>query len=376
MKKIDVYTLGQHGINRVKSPVHVQDGELLSAQNATVRPVQGQLAITKRDGMSKINSTAANGVVNAVINVPIIGFGGANAYCTTTAENNWKAGAWSPELGLFAVVGSAGTGNRIMTSPDGQTWTLRSFATDVFWRDITWSSTLGIFAAVGNSQTAMTSADGITWTARTMSTNSAWWGIAWSPTLNLFVAVGAQVAASSPDGITWTDRTAGFITGRSWRKVTWSPGLALFVAVASTSPVTNNVMTSPDGINWTQRDPALTSGWNDIAWSEDVDVLVAVGGPHTGPTTDYVMYSTDGTTWTASDYPSNFVGQGVAWSPELGIFLAAGIGDLVAISADGINWNNLTTNCGNAQILDVVYAPALEKFLLVSDSATELMGNG
>lgn len=69
--KINVYTLGQHGINRVKSPVHVLDGELLNAQNATVRPIHGQLAITKRDGMAKINADAAAGTLLAIKNIPI-----------------------------------------------------------------------------------------------------------------------------------------------------------------------------------------------------------------------------------------------------------------------------------------------------------------
>ena len=68
--KINVYGLGQYGINRVKSPVHVKDGELLSAQNAQVKPVQGQLALSKRDGMAKINSSAAAGTLSAIVNLP------------------------------------------------------------------------------------------------------------------------------------------------------------------------------------------------------------------------------------------------------------------------------------------------------------------
>ena len=45
-------------------------------------------------------------------------------------DNNWRAIAWSPELSLFAAVAFSGTGNRVMTSPDGITWSAYLDAAD------------------------------------------------------------------------------------------------------------------------------------------------------------------------------------------------------------------------------------------------------
>ena len=38
---------------------------------------------------------------------------------TSAADNSWRSVCWSPELGLFCAVADSGTGNRVMTSPDG-----------------------------------------------------------------------------------------------------------------------------------------------------------------------------------------------------------------------------------------------------------------
>jgi hypothetical protein len=37
---------------------------------------------------------------------------------------------WAPELGLFVAVSISGTGNRVMTSPDGINWTTRNSGPD------------------------------------------------------------------------------------------------------------------------------------------------------------------------------------------------------------------------------------------------------
>ena len=72
---------------------------------------------------------------------------------TSAADNGWTSVAWAPELGLFAAVAVSGTGNRVMTSPDGITWTSRTSATDNNWQGVAWAPELGLFAAVANSGT-------------------------------------------------------------------------------------------------------------------------------------------------------------------------------------------------------------------------------
>ena len=71
----------------------------------------------------------------------------------SAADNAWRSVCWSAELSLFVAVASTGTGNRVMTSPDGITWTARTSAADNAWRSVCWSPELSLFVAVAESGT-------------------------------------------------------------------------------------------------------------------------------------------------------------------------------------------------------------------------------
>ena len=106
---------------------------------------------------------------------------------TSAADNDWQAIAWNGTV--FAAVAYTGTGNRVMTSPDGITWTIRTSAADNSWNGIAWNGT--VFAAVastGVGNRVMTSPDGITWTIRTSAADNFWLGIAWNGTVFAAVA--------------------------------------------------------------------------------------------------------------------------------------------------------------------------------------------
>ena len=111
---------------------------------------------------------------------------------TSAVNNSWYSVTWSPELGIFCAVAISGTNNRVMTSPDGITWTSQTSAANNIWFSVTWSPELGIFCAVASSGTdnrVMTSPDGITWTAQTSAVNNVWRSVTWSPELGIFCAV-------------------------------------------------------------------------------------------------------------------------------------------------------------------------------------------
>jgi hypothetical protein len=375
--KVNVYTLGQHGINRVKSPVHVLDGELLSAQNATVRPIEGQLAITKRDGMAIINSSEAAGALVSITNIPTLIFGEPKM-CIPIVNNGWESAAWSPELSRFAMVGK-GSPNKVAYSDDGIDWIVSTSPANQPFYDVTWCVELAMYVAVGIGTKVLTSPDGVTWTANT-AVFGTWRGVAYSDTLNIFVAVGEGSAMSSPDAVTWTDRTTGFIGGMDLRKVVWVPPLAMFVAVASTNGSPSNVMTSTDGTTWTQRTSVSTSTWYSVAWSPELAILAATGLGGFPPTPQF-MYSTDGINWSAGTVTdgNEFWGHAVEWSPELRIFFAAQEGVFAfqcATSEDGMNWNVVSPNCSQDIINDVTWSAAAERFLLVADNEMELIGYG
>lgn len=105
---------------------------------------------------------------------------------------------------LFVAVAASGTGNRVMTSPDGITWTSRTSAADNAWRSVTWGNYLFVAVAnTGGGNNVMTSPDGTTWTIRT-SPSSTWNIVTYG--YGLFVAVSSMSTRvmTSPNGITWT----------------------------------------------------------------------------------------------------------------------------------------------------------------------------
>jgi len=90
--------------------------------------------------------------------------------------------------GLFVAVAYSGTGNRVMTSLDGITWTQQTTPANNNWYGVTYGN--GLFVAVAGSGTGnrvMTSPDGITWTSRTSAADNNWYGVTYGN--GLFVAV-------------------------------------------------------------------------------------------------------------------------------------------------------------------------------------------
>ncbi|ESR22805.1 DUF2793 domain-containing protein [Lutibaculum baratangense] len=245
---------------------------------------------------------------------------------TSAADNNWTSVAWSPELRLFAAVAASGTGNRVMTSPDGVTWTIRTSGADNDWQSVCWSAERGLFCAVASSGSSrvMTSQDGVNWTAHaTPGLNRAWYSVCWAADLGLFCSVAANAVSdnvmTSPDGINWALHTNP--TGNTLRAVCWSPELGLFVAVAIVG-TGNRVTTSPDGVTWTARTSAADNNWRAVAWAPEIGLFAAVSDSGTG---NRVMTSPDGIAWTARTSAADNGWFGLAWAGELGLFCAVGL---------------------------------------------------
>ena len=95
--------------------------------------------------------------------------------------------------------------------------------------------------AYSGTNRVMTSPDGITWSPQSAAEANGWWSVTYGN--GLFVAVaqsGTNRVMTSPDGITWSPQSAAGAS--SWRSVTYGNGL--FVAVAYSG--TNRVMTLAD----------------------------------------------------------------------------------------------------------------------------------
>ena len=146
----------------------------------------------------------------------------------TPTDNAWRSVTYGN--GLFVALANSGTGNRVMTSPDGITWSLQTTPNNN-WYDVTYGN--GLFVAVANQNGIMTSSNGINWISRTSALS------------------------------------------RHWDSITYGNGL--FVAVA-TSGTGNRVMTSPDGINWTSRNTPADNFWYGVTYGNGLFVAVASSG--------------------------------------------------------------------------------------------------
>lgn len=356
----------------------------------------------------------------------IYSFDGINWTASTSQINplRWRGIAYGN--GLFVAVSEGGglplavqgTGgqqltSRVMTSPDGITWTNR-YAPDLTWSDIAYGN--GLFIAVSNlntgGQRTMTSPDGINWTLRpSANDNLGWRSIAYGngifvatsftdgvgtkvmtldpaygmsinkitteeTTTNLvkFGQNGATISANPSKNFAWVARSAA--EANQWFTVCYGNGA--FVATAITG--TNRVMSSTDGYTWVARSAATNNDWLGLCYGElsgnNLYVAVATSG------TNRVMYSTNGTSWTAATAANE---PNTNWRNVCFGYDTSGNGRFVAVSdfgtgvnlgrvmtsSNGINWTqrNSTNNAlgwmglcygydssGQGQFVAVAYA--------------------
>jgi len=290
---------------------------------------------------------------------------------TSSEDNNWRDVVYGN--GRFVAVSNSGSGNRVMTSPDGINWTDGVSAAGNDWRSVTYGN--GLFVAVsatGTNDRVMTSPDGTTWTSRTTSAENTWNSVAYGN--GTFVAISTdgstQHAMSSPDGITWTARTTA--TDNTWQAVTYGNGL--FVAVASAGTTNTFVMTSPDGTTWTSRTSAADNQWNDVTYGNGLFVAVSSSG-----TGNRVMTSPDGISWTTRTSAANNSWQGVAYGD--GLFTAVSITETVdnqriMTSPDGITWTARTSPSTDENWRAVTYGNGIFVAVANSGTATRVMTSG
>ncbi len=237
----------------------------------------------------------------------------SNPFSSSAAQ--FRAVCWDGTN--FIVVGESGNAStpRVMTSPDGTTWTSRTSApsSGVHWEGVAAYS--GGVVAVGRlnpgAGAVMTSSDhGATWTQRTAAATATYLAVNNNDqvTANTWCAVGnptsstTRIMTSSNNGTSWTART-GATSNVGLFGVAWVG--TFFIAVGgdeNASPVTPQIMTSPTGTTWTARTPAGV-GVNSqilrgVAIAADGQVIAA--GHNGGYSLPVIQSSANGTTgWTA-----------------------------------------------------------------------------
>ena len=304
---------------------------------------------------------------------------------------------WSPELGLFCMVGQQGLQGRIATSSDGITWTPRNnygvflvnttnvsipgCVNDGSENNILCSTTnnLVVGGAVGISSASSTSARITSITDISRFVTSSRITLA-SPTLlatNIFTCndtsgliLGLAVSSTTTTPGTPSSReciaidsSTNFRLGgvnspwsRGWNGnlcyadnafngVTWCrdlSGTGMFVATSGGQYIGRLIVTSSDGITWTRRTiPSDYTSTGKIAYSPKLRRVVVTGG------SIGFLYSDNGIDWFSASNPVSTNSYGViVWSPELEIFVSYSSNNSgtlnVVTSPDGINWTPRT----------------------------------
>lgn len=280
---------------------------------------------------------------------------GVNWTTKAISATSWQSICWSAELGLFVAVSSAGITNSVCTSADGETWTPRAGASGTnYWNSVCWSAELGLFVAVANTGTnrVMTSPDGITWTARVAAAANQWLSVCWSAELGLFIAVsidGTNRAMTSSNGVTWTSRA---ILSSDWTSVCWSPELGILAAVADAG--TNQVSTTPSL-------GQVTAGNQTIAGNKVFTGNLNVSGTVTA--TNFVSNYTAVTEATTLNSSHSYVSA--TGTSNYAITLPNAVGILGQVYVIKSNMNPgviLTVNTTSSQTIDGAMVRSLARF--------------
>ena len=297
-------------------------------------------SITYGNGLFVAVSDAYN-----ISGVPASGTGGQQltSRVMTSPDGITWSNRYAPDIGWFGITYGAGmfvacskstTGNRTMTSPDGINWALRPSANDTLnWSGITYGN--GIFVTVaesgGSGSRVMTLDPAYGMSINKITTEET--------TTNLvkFGQNGATISGNPSKNFAWVARSA--TEANQWHSVCYGNGI--FVAVAIDG--TNRVMTSTDGYTWVARSAATSIQWVSVCYGELSGNNLYVAVANTG--SNRVMYSTNGTSWTAatSANESNTwrnicFGYDTSGNGRFVSVANGGTGARVMTSSNGINW--------------------------------------
>jgi len=227
---------------------------------------------------------------------------------------------------------AVGGTQKIYTSSDGLTWTLRSSGTQKLNRVI-WSGSQFVAVGgnpVGGSTTILTSPDGVSWTTQPLTgVTGSLSAVAWSG--SLFVAVGSgnlgNGILTSPDGTTWTAQNStntNYLSGVIWAG-------AQFIAFGS-----GVMLTSPDGVTWSS--PTAIVAGSTTPFVASFSALTYGAGKYVGVSGTSIYTSTDALSWTAQVSGAKKTLYAVTWSGKL--FAAAGVAGTLLTSPDAITWTS------------------------------------
>ena len=238
--------------------------------------------------------------------------------------------------GLYvAVLDTYGSGARVLTSPDLQTWTVRRSYQEVPGASSQSSANLtldevvfrsGKFIAVGVWGAILTSTDGLEWLynpprASENNLNGVTFGDGG------FVAIGGLgTALVSPDGTSWRGTNVGYAV----TLIGVAFGNGTYVAAGE-----HELIASPNGLDWSHPPPLPVPVLNAITYGNGL--FVAFGGEYEA---QYALTSTDGLSWSARILLPSADPIRYAYFDGTRFVALASLHPLV--STDGANWSTIT----------------------------------
>lgn len=298
---------------------------------------------------------------------------------------------WSPYLKMFAAVGISGS--KVITSKDGELWTIRSsFIDTITPYSITWASSKFVVCGVGSSSYGFVaeSEDGILW-EQSYSTTAAYGfkSVAYAPSLNEYVIVADSgtdrivnitnsdpVIPSAPyssidykSSLVVTESTPPTTTV-NWADVVYAPTYTCYIAVANTGTMSQKVCTSTDGVSWTNRTQSYDGVWSSICYNEFSSYKVVAANAGTG--TYGFLLSSGASSFTVTGSGITNVSC-ICASEELRLFVAlrsTGTNRVVTSAGSASNWVTSLSADENSTWSAVCWAPSLRLFVGLASSGT------
>ncbi len=286
----------------------------------------------------------------------------------------WYDLIWSDELGIFVAVAYTfnGSGNLVMTSPDGVNWTVRT-APRGEWSSVAWAPELGLFVAVAYSYldypVVMTSPNGVTWTPGS-APPGGWSHLIWVADLGLFLATGyadpEYTAMTSPDGVTWTgvyseaDLDGGLC---------WNPDRGELLAL---DYLGTHVYISRDTRSWTSAGTIGAPGYVNVLYHAAAQLYVAFSlTQQPQPANGAVWTSPDGQVWSPRSTPDGAWADGI-YVDAFGEVVLVGYGGAIR-SADGHIWSAVSEGLPDISLgrwSCLGWSPTQQRLVALTDSLT------
>lgn len=183
----------------------------------------------------------------------------------TWATSNTLPGKYYDDFGVNESVLIAKQGASLYTTVDGINW-ISQYGYPINGSSFAWNGSLFCATKGVNTDSYLTSPDGITWTERTFPQVRTWIGIAWNGTVFSVISFNSNVALTSTDGLTWTVETLPAVA--NWTRIIWNG--TIFCAI--TSNMDDRAATSPDG-TWQDYEiipPSLPAFWTNFKGQSEI----------------------------------------------------------------------------------------------------------